>query len=81
MHVKLSWCPSLNDILLLSKARKRDLVGKPLVMVKAEKRSEELSESTIREVDETGENWNLVRDHCGLMGDATRRNRFQALSR
>jgi hypothetical protein len=51
LYVQLSRCSSLNGIMLLSKARERDIVGNtvPEHMVIAEKRLEMLSEITIRE--------------------------------
>jgi len=56
LYVQLSRSPSLEGIMLLSKARERDIVGNrvPENMVAAEKRLEELSEATIREA----EAWN-----------------------
>lgn len=53
LYVQLSRCSSLDGIMLLSKARERDIVGNtvPENMVVAEKRLEELSEATIREAE------------------------------
>lgn len=50
LYVQLSRCPSLDGIMLLSKARERDFVGNkvPDNMVAAEKRLEMLSDATIR---------------------------------
>jgi hypothetical protein len=51
LYVQLSRCSSLDGIMLLSKARERDIVGNtvPEQMVMAEKRLEMLCEITIRE--------------------------------
>lgn len=56
LYVQLSRCPSLDSIILLSKARKRDIVGNtvPEVITAAEKKLERLSEAIIREA----ETWN-----------------------
>jgi hypothetical protein len=53
LYVQLSRTQSLDDIMLLSKARERDIVGNtiPENMAAAEKRLEELSEATIREAE------------------------------
>jgi hypothetical protein len=58
LYVQLSRSPSLQGIMLLSKARERDIIGNTVSenMVAAEKRLEELSETTIREA----EAWNLA---------------------
>jgi hypothetical protein len=55
LYVQLSRCRTLENIMLLSKTRERDIIGNtvPENMVAAEKRLEELSEATIRE----GESW------------------------
>lgn len=49
LYVKLSRCPSLDGIMLLSKVRERDVVGNniPKSMAGAEKRLEQLSEATV----------------------------------
>jgi hypothetical protein len=49
LYVQLSRCPSLDGIMLVSKARERDLVGNriPIDMAAAEARLEMLSEKTI----------------------------------
>ncbi|KJZ69562.1 hypothetical protein HIM_11055 [Hirsutella minnesotensis 3608] len=51
LYVQLSRCPTLDGIMLVSKARERDLVGNrvPEEMSAAQARLEELSEKTIRE--------------------------------
>jgi len=53
LYVQLSRTRSLDDIILSSKARDRDIVGNtiPENMAAAEKRLEELSEATIREAE------------------------------
>ncbi|KAL8326728.1 hypothetical protein RB597_003174 [Gaeumannomyces tritici] len=53
LYVQLSRCPSPDGIMLLSRARERDIVGNtvPEVMTAAEKRLEQLSEATIREAE------------------------------
>jgi len=53
LYVKLSQCPSLDGIMLLSRAQERDIVGNtvPEVITAAEKRLEQLSEATIREAE------------------------------
>jgi len=53
LYVQLSRCRSLDGIMLLSKARDRDVVGNrvPDSMLKAERRLEKLSEATIREAE------------------------------
>ncbi|KAF1807904.1 hypothetical protein P152DRAFT_469266 [Eremomyces bilateralis CBS 781.70] len=53
LYVQLSRCPSLDGIMLLSRARERDIVGNrvPDNMVAAEKRLEQLSEATIRDAE------------------------------
>jgi len=53
LYVQLSRCRSLEGIMLLSKARERDVVGNrvPDWMMEAEKRLEELSEATINEAE------------------------------
>jgi hypothetical protein len=52
--VQLSRCTSLSGIILLSRARKRDVISNtiPENMVKAEKRLKELSKATIRDAEE-----------------------------
>jgi hypothetical protein len=54
LYVQLSRCRSMQGIMLLSKVRARDIIGNtvPENMVVAERRLEELSESTIREAEE-----------------------------
>jgi hypothetical protein len=56
LYVQLSRCQSLDGIVLLSRARERDVVGNtvPETMMAAEKRLEQLSEATIRDA----ETWN-----------------------
>ena len=55
LYVRLSRCPSLDGIMLLSKARERDVVNTiPENMAAAEKRLEVLSEATIREAEPWG---------------------------
>jgi len=53
LYVQLSRCPSLDGIMLLSRAREWDIVANtvPEVMTAAEKRLEQLSEATIREAE------------------------------
>lgn len=53
LYVQLSQCPSLDSIMLLSRARERDVAGNtvPENMVAAEKRLEQLSEATISDVE------------------------------
>ena len=50
LYMQLSRCPSLGGIMLLSKARERDIVDNavPETMIAAEKRLERLNEATIR---------------------------------
>jgi len=59
LYVQLSRCPSLDGIMLLSRARERDIVGstEPEAMSAAEKRLEQLSEVAIREA----ETWDWVK--------------------
>jgi hypothetical protein len=54
LYVQLSRCTSLGGIMLLSRARERDVVGNtiPESMAEAERRLEQLSETTIRGVGE-----------------------------
>jgi len=49
LYVQLSRCPSLDGVMLLSKARERDIVDNTVleVVTAAEKRLEQLSEATI----------------------------------
>jgi hypothetical protein len=49
----------MGGIMLLSRARERDVVGNtiPENMAEAEKRLEELSEATVNEVEEGWEDW------------------------
>jgi hypothetical protein len=56
LYVQLSWCPSLDSIMLLSRARERDVVGNtvPESMVAAEKRLEQLSEATVMDAEIRG---------------------------
>jgi hypothetical protein len=56
LYVQLSRCPSLDGIMLLSRARERDVVGNtvPESMVAAEKRLEQLSEATVRDAEIRG---------------------------
>ncbi|KAM4061443.1 PIF1-like helicase [Hirsutella rhossiliensis] len=51
LYVQLSRCPTLDGIMLVSKARERDLVGNrvPGEMTAAQARLEELSDRTVRE--------------------------------
>lgn len=58
LYVQLSRCRSLENIMLLSKVRERDIIGNtvPENMVEAEKRLEELSDATIREA----ESWEWI---------------------
>jgi hypothetical protein len=58
LYVQLSRSPSLQGIMLLSKVRERYMIGNtvPENMVAAERRLEELSESTIREAEELAAN-------------------------
>jgi hypothetical protein len=60
LYVQLSRCPSLDGILLLFKARERDVVGNtvPENMVAAEKRLELLSDATIRDAESW--DWSLL---------------------
>ncbi|KAL2127075.1 hypothetical protein VTI74DRAFT_11378 [Chaetomium olivicolor] len=53
LYVQLSRCRSLDGIMLLSRARERDIVGNtvPQIMTAAEKRLEQLSEATMREAE------------------------------
>lgn len=53
LYVQLSRCSSLDGIMLLSKARERDIVGNtvPENMTAAEERPEVLSEATIRDAE------------------------------
>jgi hypothetical protein len=53
LYVQLSRCRSLDGIMLISKARERDIVGNkvPENMIAAEERLELLSEATIREAE------------------------------
>ena len=53
LYVQLSRCRTLENIMLLSQARERDVSGNtvPESMVAAERKLEELSEATIREAD------------------------------
>ena len=53
LYVQLSRCPSLDGIMLLSRARERDVAGNtvPESMAAAEKRLEQLSEATISDVE------------------------------
>ena len=53
LYVQPSQCPSLDGIMLLSRARERDIVGNTVteIMTAAEKRLEQLSEATIREAE------------------------------
>jgi hypothetical protein len=53
LYVQLSRCPSLDGIMLLSRAQERDIVGNtvPENMAAAEKRLEQLSEATIRDAE------------------------------
>ncbi|KAF2176614.1 hypothetical protein K469DRAFT_733695 [Zopfia rhizophila CBS 207.26] len=59
LYMQLSRCTSLGGIMLLSKARERDVVGNtvPESMDEAEKRLEELSEATIKEAEENWLDW------------------------
>lgn len=56
LYVQLSRCPSLDGVMLLSKARERDIVGitVPENMAAAENRLAQLSEATVRDA-ETGD--------------------------
>ncbi|KAF2184516.1 hypothetical protein K469DRAFT_175933 [Zopfia rhizophila CBS 207.26] len=56
LYVQLSRCRSLDDMMLLSKAREADVVGNkvPEAMEVAEERLEMLSNATIREVESWG---------------------------
>jgi hypothetical protein len=56
LYVQLSRCRTLENIVLLSRARERDIVGNtvPENMDAAERRLEELSEATIREAESWG---------------------------
>ncbi|KAL8326724.1 hypothetical protein RB597_003170 [Gaeumannomyces tritici] len=58
LYVQLSRCPSLDGIMLLSKARERDFVGNkvPDNMVAAEERLEMLSKATIKDT----ESWDWI---------------------
>jgi hypothetical protein len=51
LYVQLSRCTSLGGIMLLSRARERDVVGNTILenMAEAEQRLEQLSEATIRD--------------------------------
>jgi hypothetical protein len=62
--------------MLLSKARERDIVGNtiPENMAEAEKRLEELSEATTKEVEETWEDQNSA-GHEATSHEATPRGR------
>jgi hypothetical protein len=53
LYMQLSRCPSLDGIMLLSKARERDFVGNKMLdnMITAEKRLEALSDATIRDAE------------------------------
>ena len=53
LYVQLSQCQSLNGVMLLSKARERDIVGNtvPENMTAAETRLAQLSEATVREAE------------------------------
>lgn len=53
LYIQLSRTQSLDDIILLWKARERDIVGNTILenIVAAEKRLEELSEATIRKAE------------------------------
>ncbi|KAF1811533.1 hypothetical protein P152DRAFT_459476 [Eremomyces bilateralis CBS 781.70] len=53
LYVQLSRCPSLDGIMLLSRARERDIIGNrvPDNIVAAENRLERLSEGTIRDAE------------------------------
>jgi hypothetical protein len=53
LYVQLSRCTSLGGIMLLSRARERDLVGNtiPEDMAEAERGLEQLSEATIRDIE------------------------------
>jgi len=59
LYVQLSRCTSLQGIMLLSKVRERDIIGNtvPENMVAAERRLEELSETTIRQAEAEAERW------------------------
>jgi hypothetical protein len=59
LFVQLSRCSSLQSIMLLSKVRERDIIGNTMAenMVAAEKKLEELSEATTREVE--GWDWSF----------------------
>jgi hypothetical protein len=52
LYVQLSHCTSLSGIILLWRARERDVVGNtiPENMAEAERRLEQLSEAAIRDV-------------------------------
>jgi hypothetical protein len=54
LYVQLSHCTSLDGIMLLSSARERDVVGNtvPESMAEVAQRLEDLSEATIKEVEE-----------------------------
>jgi hypothetical protein len=73
LYVQLSRCSSLDGVMLLSRARERDIVGNtiPENMAEAEMRLEELSEATIKEVEEGWEDWGSA------VGDATWRGAFE----
>ena len=53
LYVQLSYCMSLGGVILILKARERDVVSNmiPENMVEAEKRLEELSEATIQDTE------------------------------
>ena len=53
LYVQLSRCPSLDGIMLLSRARERDIVGNtgPEIMAAAEKRLAQLNEATVRDTE------------------------------
>ena len=53
LYVQLSWCRTLDGIMLLSRVRERDFVGNivPENMTAAEKRLEQLSDATVADAE------------------------------